>query len=186
MNLRVNLDGNGGADKSGTLDVRRFVIQGDQVAGKVVSQAERERQRRKPDSRNAAQQVSGGAPMSFDRMVVQFSTGSNQFRVHEASINGPEMGVTMRGHVDFGHDTLALSGTYVPLYGVNALLQPVPVISDLLNGRDNEGIFGITFAVQGKTSNPDVAVNPMSVLAPGILRQIFEFDNQQGQGEARR
>jgi hypothetical protein len=45
-----------------------------------------------------------------------------------------------------------------------------------LKGRENEGVLGITYAVQGKTSNPDVVVNPISMLAPGFLRQIFEFD----------
>ncbi len=56
-----------------------------------------------------------------------------------------------------------------------------PLLGDLLKGRDNEGVFGITFAVQGKTSNPDVVVNPVSMLAPGFLRQIFEFDQTPGQ-----
>ena len=45
-----------------------------------------------------------------------------------------------------------------------------------MKGRENEGVLGITYAVQGKTSNPDVVVNPISMLAPGFLRQILEFD----------
>ncbi len=52
MNLRVNLDGSGGAEKTGVLDVRRFVIAGDQVVGRVVSQAEKEGARHKPEGRN--------------------------------------------------------------------------------------------------------------------------------------
>ena len=145
--------------------------------GKVVSQGERERARLKPDSRKPAQQASGER-LVFDHMVVPFSVSSNQFVLQDAAINGPLLGATMRGRIDFGHDTVALTGTYVPLYGVNALFQPLPVISDILNGRNNEGIFGITFAVQGRTSNPDIVVNPVSALAPGFLRQIFEFENQ--------
>jgi hypothetical protein len=176
MNLRVNLDGGGGADKTGVLDVRRFAVAGDQVVGRVVSQAEREGARHKPESRKASQ-FSTEAPLQFDRMVVPFSVGANQFQLHDAAINGPLIGATLRGRIDFGHETLALSGTYVPLYGFNAVLGAVPLLGDLLKGRENEGIFGITFAVQGRTSNPDVVVNPVSMLAPGFLRQIFEFEN---------
>jgi hypothetical protein len=176
MNLRVNLDGSGAADKTGVLEIQRFEVAGDQVVGKVVSQAEKERARLKPDSRTPQQ--ASGERLIFDRMVVPFSIGSNQFFLQDAAINGPLLGATMRGRIDFGHDTVALTGTYVPLYGFNALFQPLPVISDILNGRNNEGIFGITFAVQGKTSNPDIVVNPVSALAPGFLRQIFEFENQ--------
>jgi hypothetical protein len=149
----------------------------DQVVGRVISQADRESARRKPDGRNASQQVSSGEPLTFDHMVVPFAVASNQFYVNNASINGPILGVTMRGHIDFGHDTLSLSGTYIPLYGVNSVLGGFPLIGDILNGPRNEGMFGITFAVQGRTSNPDVAVNPMSLLAPGFLRQAFELDN---------
>ncbi len=180
MNLRLNLDGSGGADKTGTLDVRRFVVAGDQVVGRVVSQAEKEGARYKPDAR-PAQHLSSGEPLQFDRMVVPFSVGASEFQLHDAAINGPLLGATLRGRIDFGHETLALSGTYVPLYGFNAALGSVPLLGDLLKGRDNEGIFGITFAVQGRTSNPDVVVNPVSVLAPGFLRQIFEFDHSPAQ-----
>jgi hypothetical protein len=177
MNLRVNLDGRGAAEKEGTLDVQRFQIVPDQVVGRVISQADREGARRKPDARNASPQASSGEPLTFDRMRVPFSVGSNRFFLHDAAINGPMLGATMKGQIDFGRDTLFLSGTYVPLYGVNSMLGAVPLIGDILNGPNKEGMFGITFAVQGRTSNPDVAVNPMSILAPGILRQAFEYQS---------
>ncbi len=176
MNLRVNLDGSGGADKTGVLDVRRFVVTGDQIVGKVISQAEREGARHKPEARNGTQHVVSGETLQFDRMVVPFAVGANQFQLRDAAINGPLLGATLRGRIDFAHETLALSGTYVPLYGFNSVLGGVPLLGDLLKGRDNEGIFGITYAVQGRTSNPDVIVNPVSMLAPGFLRQIFEFE----------
>jgi hypothetical protein len=184
MNLRVNLDGTGGADKTGILDVRRFEVAGDQIVGRVVSQAEREGARYKSDGRSVAQQVSSGEPLRFDRMTVPFSVGASQFQLHDAAINGPIIGATLRGRVDFSRDMIALSGTYVPLYGFNAVLGVVPLLGDLLKGRENEGVFGITFAVQGKTSNPDVVVNPVSVLAPGFLRQIFEFENSPAPAQA--
>jgi hypothetical protein len=177
MNLQVNLDGAGGADKVGTLDVRRFQVVPDQVVGRVISQADRQSARAKPDGRNTSQQGSSGELLTFDRMVVPFAFASNKFFLDNAAINGPVQGVTMRGHIDFGRDTLSLSGTYIPLYGVNSVLNGFPLIGDLLNGPRNEGIFGINFAIQGKTSNPDVAVNPLSLLTPGFLRQAFELDN---------
>ena len=38
-----------------------------------------------------------------------------------------------------------------------------------------EGVVGITFAIKGRLDEPQVLVNPMSVMTPGIFRQIFEF-----------
>ncbi len=177
MNLRVNLDGGSGGEKTGVLDIQHFEVVGDEVVGKVVSQAERERARLKPDGR-AGQQNSYGDRQAFDRMVVPFMSGTNEFQIHDAAINGPMLGATARGQIDFAHETVALSGTYVPFYGINGMLQNVPLLSDLLIGRANEGVFGITFAIQGRTSNPEVVVNPASMLAPGFLRQVFEFENR--------
>ncbi len=42
------------------------------------------------------------------------------------------------------------------------------------NGRDR-GLIGVTFKLEGKASKPQLQVNPLSVIAPGIFRQIFEF-----------
>ena len=90
-------------------------------------------------------------------------------------MNGPALGATLRGTVDFKSQTVDLGGTYVPLYGLNSALGAVPILGKLLVGRQGEGVVGITFAIKGKLDDPTVLVNPMSVMAPGIFRQIFDF-----------
>ena len=90
-------------------------------------------------------------------------------------MNGPMLGATMRGMVDFKAQTVELGGTYVPLYGLNSALGSIPILGRVLVGRQGEGVVGITFAIKGKLDDPAVLVNPMSVMTPGIFRQIFEF-----------
>jgi hypothetical protein len=175
MNLRVNLDGGGGADKSGIFTIYQFDDVGDQVVGRVVSQAAREQERYKPGTQAAR----GGDVLHFDRMVVPFAIGSSQFHLQDATIRGPMLGASMRGYVDFSRDYLSLSGTYIPVAGLNAALSGIPLLGDLINGTHGEGFLGINYTVQGSMSNPVVGVNPVSVLTPGILRQIFEFDGRQ-------
>ena len=177
MQLRVNLDA-GATEKTGVLDARNFQVTGDQVVGKVMSKADQESARRKPGAPGSG---FSGDTLQFDRLYVPFTVGSGQFVLHDAVINGPVLGATLRGRIDYGRDTINLSGTYVPFYGLNAVLGGLPILGDILNGRQGEGMLGITFAVQGKTSNPDVLVNPVSMLAPGFLRQAFEFENQSQQ-----
>ena len=38
-----------------------------------------------------------------------------------------------------------------------------------------EGISGMTFAIQGSMDRPEVIVNPLSLVAPGIFRDIFQM-----------
>jgi hypothetical protein len=68
-----------------------------------------------------------------------------------------------------------MTGTFMPAYGVNRLFGELPLIGALLgNGRDR-GLIGITFRMTGKTESPLLAVNPLSVIAPGVFRSIFEY-----------
>ncbi|MDX2264954.1 MAG: AsmA-like C-terminal region-containing protein [Hyphomicrobiales bacterium] len=182
--LRVNLDGgDGAAEKEGRLYAQNFVVVGDQVIDQVMTtQAPRGAGaapvRRRPQPRRPAAQTAGAQQqIEFNRMTVAFAVGHGQFVLQDSAINGPLLGATIRGRIDFARDTINLSGVYVPLYGINAALNGIPLIGDLLTGPRGEGIFGITFAVQGAQSKPDVVVNPVSLITPGFLRGIMEFDH---------
>ncbi len=179
--LKINLDGgDGAAEKEGRLYVENFVVVGDQVIDQVVTQAPTKGgapARRRPSSRPDSRPTGPQSQMEFNRMTVAFAVGHGQFVLQDSAINGPLLGATIRGRIDFARDTINLSGVYVPLYGINAALNGIPLLGDLLNGPRGEGIFGITFAVQGAQSKPDVVVNPMSLITPGFLRGIMEFDH---------
>jgi len=49
----------------------------------------------------------------------------------------------------------------------------------LLTGPKGEGIFGVTFSVVGPTTNPEVVVHPLSMMAPGVFREIFQLGPDQ-------
>lgn len=162
--LRVNLDGQGAASTIGTLEVRDFVIIGQQIS--LANDAGGKRHKKQ----NVAYQK-----FDFDRMSLPFSVGHGQFVLHDSQINGPLLGATMRGVIDFERDRMDLGGTYVPLFGLNSIPGQIPIVGGLFRGRQGEGLLGVTFAVQGSVANPQVLVNPVSVAAPGIFRQIFEM-----------
>ncbi|HEY8129992.1 MAG TPA: DUF3971 domain-containing protein, partial [Hyphomicrobium sp.] len=79
------------------------------------------------------------------------------------------------GKVDFKTKRVNLGGTYIPLQGLNGAFGAIPVLGQIISGTQGEGIFGITFAVQGPTSDPQVIVNPLSLVAPGIFREMFQM-----------
>ena len=68
-----------------------------------------------------------------------------------------------------------MTGTFLPAYGLNRIFGEIPIIGEILgNGRD-KGLIGITFKLSGPAKSPQLSVNPISLVAPGIFRQIFEF-----------
>ena len=172
MNLEVQLDGKGPADRTGTLWARDFYVLGDPIVSGVLQSA---------DSSSAKGQ--GGKQsqtvvrekFDFDIMRVPFSIGHGQFVMNDAYIKGPLVGASMRGKVDFRAQRIEVGGTYVPLSGLNSVLAPIPLIGPLLTGPRGEGIFGITFAIQGKLSSPDIVVNPFALVTPGLLRELMQL-----------
>ena len=54
-------------------------------------------------------------------------------------------------------------------------LAPIPLLGPLLTGPRGEGMFGITFAIQGSMAEPQVIVNPLRSITPGIFREIFQI-----------
>jgi hypothetical protein len=59
------------------------------------------------------------------------------------------------------------------------MLGAVPILGDLLVSRRGEGVFGMTYSINGAVAAPRVGVNPLSALTPGIFRRIFEPLQQQ-------
>ena len=120
-----------------------------------------------------------------DRMRVPFSVGHNQFVLSESYLRGPIMGMSMRGRIDYGMGRVSIGGTYIPLQGVNAAICDLPIFGQIVAGTNCEGVFGITFALQGSNKNPEVIVNPLSLVTPGIFRDIFQMTSPNPQIQER-
>jgi hypothetical protein len=116
-----------------------------------------------------------GEGIRITRMTAPFSSQGRVVTIHEGRASGPSVGGTFEGVVDRRTDTIGLSGTMVPAYGINSMIGAVPILGDILASRKGEGVFGVTYAMKGPLDDPTLTVNPLSVLTPGILRRIFEF-----------
>lgn len=173
VKLEVNLDGRGPAEKTGTLWVENFNILGDPVVADIVGSVDDS----KPaiDGRGRTRQRMVRQVFPFDRMRAPFSVGHGQFVLEDAYLRGPIQGATVRGKVDYNRQVVNIGGTYVPAQGLNNAFGEIPLLGQILSGPRNEGIFGMTFAIQGPMSQPQVIVNPLSLVAPGIFREIFQL-----------
>jgi hypothetical protein len=54
-------------------------------------------------------------------------------------------------------------------------LCEIPIIGPIALGPKCEGLSGMTYAIQGPMDHPQVIVNPLAMLAPGIFREIFQM-----------
>lgn len=178
LRLEVFLDGKGAVEKSGLLWVERFVILGDPVVSEVLKSPDQlsdlssSAARKRPVSGQVMRQE-----IEFDWMRAPFLVGNQQFVIENGQLRGPVMGVVVRGKADFRQHVVSLAGTYVPFQGLNGAIGAIPGIGQLLAGPNGEGIFGITYSIQGPMANPQVVVNPLALLTPGLSREFMQMTN---------
>ena len=146
--------------KEGLLNIRDFTVRGENALSEVVANGP-------PGSRSGVQ---------FTRMRVEFARQAGILKVREGVVKGPAIGATIEGSIDYNSNQVRMSGTFVPLYGLNNMFGQIPIVGLFLGGGSNEGLIGVTYEVVGTPSRPDMRVNPISAMAPGVLRKIFEFN----------
>ena len=175
LGFEMFLDMKDDADRTGVLVVNEFSVLGDQVVSEVFQSADQPQVGQPARPRVTRQQF------EFDWMRIPFKMGSAQFVMNDAQIRGPLLGASWRGRIDFAAQQLQVSGTYVPAQALNSAIRGIPVLGPLLTGPRGEGIFGVNFSVAGPSQRPEVVVHPLSMIAPGVLREIFQLGPEQYQ-----
>ncbi len=125
-------------------------------------------------SLSGVRDLMNGDGLWFDQLEVPFVLDGRKIELSDASASGPSIGVTLEGYYDQDEEELDVAGTLVPAYSVNTVLGNVPVLGDLFVSRKGEGVLGLTYRIQGQPEVARVFVNPLSALAPGFLRRLFQ------------
>ncbi len=116
-----------------------------------------------------------GEGIEFKDAMARFAIENDAVRVIEARATGPSVGITAQGGFALeGDRAVTLSGAVAPAYQFNSFLGKAPVIGGLFVNRKGEGLLALSYDVSGPAAEPRVTVNPLSALAPGVFRRMFE------------
>ncbi|RDJ26480.1 hypothetical protein DWF00_13575 [Bosea caraganae] len=166
--------GPGETRQSGELLFRDFVVRDEPALKRVVG-----------EQTNLA--MAGDAPggvatprinaneAAFTKLRAEFSRSASRLDVSDMVIWGQQVGFTLQGNVDYGRDRVDIAGTFVPGYAFNNAFAQVPVVGALLGGGSQYGgLFAVNFRISGAASAPTMTINPLSAIAPGILRRFVD------------
>ena len=155
--------------KEGLLNVKDFTVKGEASLDKLAAGG------------------AAGAPsgIGFSRLRAEFVRQNGQLTIKEGVLKGPTIGGTIEGSIDFPGNQVRMSGTFVPIYGLNNIFGQIPLFGLVLGGGSNEGLFGMTYEVVGTPDKPTLRVNPISMVFPGVARKIWDFNTgrQNGAGD---
>ena len=124
-----------------------------------------------------------GQGIGFSELSVPFTLHRGELTVTDATAKGVALGFTASGKIFRREDRVSIEGTAVPAYLLNSLLGGIPLIGSIFTGGEaGGGVFAATYEVTGEIADPKVSVNPLSVLAPSIVRRLFSAFGSLGGG----
>lgn len=106
-----------------------------------------------------------GQGIQFSEVDARFRLTPSQLIIYQSSAVGPSIGLSMDGEYDANSGRLNMQGVVSPVYLLNG-------IGSVLT-RKGEGVIGFNYTLKGPAASPNVEVNPLSALTPGIFREIF-------------
>ena len=164
LNLLLRSRGEASAGEATLTD---FVLRDEPAFRQLVSAAPQR------TSEGGAAAPVDAARVRFEKMTASFERSPGKLTIQDGVIYNPSIGLTTQGAIDFEHNQIDVSGSFVPAYTVNTMLTKIPLVGVLLSGGENDGVFGLSYRVHGSMSSPTLTVNPLSAIAPGILRRIL-------------
>ncbi|MGH1330521.1 MAG: AsmA-like C-terminal region-containing protein [Paracoccaceae bacterium] len=106
-----------------------------------------------------------GPGIRFTDVEADFRLDPKMVTLYRSSAVGPSLGVSLDGRYDLTRSQMDMQGVISPVYFLNGIGQ--------MFTRKGEGLFGFNFKLSGGAANPAVQVNPLSILTPGMFREIF-------------
>lgn len=168
----LNLIGNPDQGYSGTLEVRDFALVDEPRLSRLVASAPA------PGASSLSQALGQDLRTeraTFDQAAAKLAFSGGTLRVADGIVRGPVFGSSFAGTLYDPRRTIDIAGSFMPAYGLNRVFGAIPVLGQILGNGNEGGLIGITYHLSGPFSSPTLVVNPISVIAPGIFRQIFAY-----------
>lgn len=114
-----------------------------------------------------------GNGLAFITVSGSFTMADGIITLTRAKAVGASIGISLEGRYRLNDKQFDMNGVISPLYAINGIFEKLPIIGRLLGGKDGEGLIGFSYLLRGSAQAPKISVNPLSILTPGALREIF-------------
>ncbi len=118
-----------------------------------------------------------GQGISFKKMKGEFTYKNGVIKLAGIKSFGNSLGITADGYINIKEKEFDLDGAIIPSYSINSFLGKIPLIGGVFVAKDGEGVIATRYKIRGALSDPEITVNPFSMLTPGFLRLIWGGKN---------
>ncbi len=114
-----------------------------------------------------------GNRLSFSNLNGDVVVNRDSMNLYSGYAYGPSLGVSIGGTYGVKNKNADFFGVLTPAYLLNGVFQNIPIIGPLVGGNEGEGLFGVTYRIHGTPQTLSITANPLSLLTPGRLRQLW-------------
>ncbi|MEL6532088.1 MAG: DUF3971 domain-containing protein [Pseudomonadota bacterium] len=107
-----------------------------------------------------------GEGIDLSDIEARFRVTPEAIVIEESSAIGAAIGLSMDGRYETASGRYDVQGVVSPIYVINGALGAI-------FAPRREGLFGVSYQVTGQGDQATVTANPLSILTPGIFREIF-------------
>jgi hypothetical protein len=124
-------------------------------------------------------EATSGPGLEFDRAIIPYAMGGGMLHLRGARAFSTSLGFTASGSIVLADGATNLDATIIPAYALNTLPGKIPIIGHLFTAEKGGGLFAVRAKITGPLTDPEVTVNPLSALTPGVLRDLFGMGGSQ-------
>ena len=110
---------------------------------------------------------------SFGHLAGKFKWHGAELELSKTRMSGSVFGINVNGKMNIDNGMASLYGTLVPFSFFNSIIDKIPLLGDMITGGEGQGVIAAAYTVKGPLSSPDISVNPVSLLTPSFIRNLF-------------
>lgn len=113
-----------------------------------------------------------GEGIAFSHFDAPFEYSRKVLTVKDAKAFGNVVGITAEGTYGARYQEFDIKGVIAPAYGLNTFIGSIPVVGNLLSGKDGT-VFAANYKITGDVDDPNISINPLSALSPNSFKEFF-------------
>ena len=114
-----------------------------------------------------------GDGIAFTHFDAPFEYDDSTLILKDAKGFGNVIGISGSGSYDGNNQEFNFRGMIAPAYGLNTFLGKIPLVGNLLSGRDGT-IFAVNYRISGNVDSPVIDINPLSALSPNSVKELWQ------------
>lgn len=119
-----------------------------------------------------------GEGLTFSHFDAPFEYKNKALYITDAKMFGNVLGLTGSGLYQKSSGKIDIRGIISPAYSLNSFLGRIPLVGSALAGKDGT-VFAVNYGISGTVSDPQIKINPLSVLSPNSIKDLFSSSEVQ-------